>query len=67
MRIVLDVICVIALAAAIVYFGSSIKSSVPAVYWSVTKDTCARIEVANSIVSCSKLSSYDRYELIYVE
>lgn len=66
MRIVLDVICVIAFAA-IVYFGSSIKSSVPAVYWSVTKDACARIEVANSIVSCSKLSSYDRYELIYVE
>ena len=67
MRIVLDVICAIALASAIVYFGPSIKNSVPAVYWSVTKDTCTRIEVANSIVSCSKLPSYDRYELIYVE
>ena len=66
MRIVLDIISVIALIAAIAYFGTSIKD-MPAVYWSVANDACSRIEVANSVVSCSKLPSYDRYELIYVE
>lgn len=66
MRKILDILSIVAVVLAVLYISFSIRN-MPAVYWSVTKDSCTRIEVSNSVISCSELPSLNKYELIYVE
>lgn len=66
MRKILDILSIVAVLLAVFYISFSIKN-MPAVYWSVTKDSCTRIEASNLVISCSELSSLNKYEIIYTE
>lgn len=50
------------------YLAISATKTIPAVYWSTSKDECVKVYDGYQIIECSEFDFYDtRYERIWVK
>ena len=53
--------------SAVVWFGLMQRTTLPVVYWSVSKNKCAYIIKDNVLCNCDELKQIKKYEKVWVE